>query len=399
MPAIPTLPQRWHRAETLRQAGRDIEVPEGVFTDWQNDEVREYVYARRQQRPQPTMAEIADEAGFQHWLRVARASDAQARRVRADRARGNAEYRPESDHRRWARSQRNMRTNTGAAPARQGSRPDGSLVVRRFGQEIEFNRGEHRDSVYSSEADALRLSIVNAINDAGMTARVEGYNHQTRPYWKMTTDVTVSGGELVSPIMAGDTASLDEARDVLRIVKEQGGTPGRTVGMHIHIDCTDFTTPGSRRRLIDTLAMAQSPMSQFVPRFRTTGELGNSAGLLSGSEFDILRRAVETLVPGADGRGYRRSGYVDRSRFINVESPMLKYGTVEFRGLGNTLHLGKVRVWIRICQAVVEAAKQGVVLPMNATPAEFASALVDANLLGQRAASRFVAECDRRQGR
>lgn len=391
------LPHCWHEAELLRQGGRDHPVPAGMFLDWQDDTVRQFVYELRAQTPQPTYREIAA-LGFQHWLRVARANDAYARRQRHDGARRGAPYRPGADHRRWTRSQ-NMRNNP-AAPARPNSRPDGSLTARRFGIEIEFNRRRHSPG-------SIRSNIAEALQRQNIETHVEGYHHTTRNYWKMTTDATVTGGELVSPILAGDTASLDEVRDVIRTVKAEGGETGRGVGMHVHHDATDFNTPELREHLVDVLETCEPALAAYIPESRRSGATSCGAGLMTPAEWRRVRQSVTSITPGAHPTAGHDSGNsVSRYRFFNIEAPLRKYGTIEARGLGHTLHAGKVRVWVRMGQAIMEAALRGlhpsetvsrtltVAAPL--TPQELAEFLLSHRLIGQRTADRFIAECDRR---
>jgi hypothetical protein len=280
--------------------------------------------------------------------------------------------------------------HTPAAPARPGARPDGSLVARRFGVEVEYDHPHGGN----------RHEIVAALVAQGINAQVENYNHNTRPHWKMTTDATVTGGEIVSPIMAGDTASLDEVRDVIRVVKAHGGTASRTVGMHVHHDVTDFTTPAMRARLVSNLQAAERAMGEYVLQARVQGLSSHAGRYMDDRDWAQVQREVEHLTPGSDPTGSNWSGSnVSRYSFFNVTIPMRKYGTVEFRGLGGTLNPGKVRVWIRMGQALIEASKRDIMIPAGITAVALADLLVNAGLVGRNTASRYVAECDRRMGR
>lgn len=213
---VGSLPMRFYPAATLH----GDTMPEGYWVDHNADDVQRLVYALRNMQGETRLGHesIAAALGLRHWRDSYNAARNIGRRRDGDQGRNAA---GELTWRRWNRP-RNMVRNA-AAPARDGARPDGSLVARRFGIEVEFNQGT---GGYSQRGD-----IVADLNAAGILAEVESYNHQTRPHWKMTTDATVTGGELVSPIMAGDTASLDEVRDVLRIVKARGAESTQTVGI------------------------------------------------------------------------------------------------------------------------------------------------------------------------
>lgn len=361
-------------------------VPAGVWTDHGSHRVQDLVYTLRnlQGDDRLTHEEITTVLGLRHWRDSYNAARNVGRRRDGDNGRNTA---GELTWRRWNR-QRNMR-HTPAAAARPGARADGSLVARRFGIEIEFNRG--------TGGHSQRSDILAQCTAAGIRCQEESYNHTTRPHWKMTTDATVTGGEFVSPIMAGDTASLDEVRDVIRIVRDNGGVSTSTVGMHVHHDVTDFTTADSRVNLVNMLEATEFALSRFVLADRVNGGISCGALLMRAGEWDTMRRQVVNILPGTDS-GLSNHDYsgVDRYRFFNIGTPMRKYGTVEFRGLGATLHAGKVRVWVRVGQAIVEAARQGHTMTVGVSPQEMVDTLHGWGFLGRQTADKFVAECTRR---
>lgn len=379
---VADLPTRYYPPATLH----GDTLPAGVWTDHSDIDVQAHIYMLRnlQGDARLTHEQITSVLGLRHWRDSYNGARNIGRRRDGDNGRNLA---GDLTWRRWNRP-RNMRV-TPAAPARPGSRLDGSLVARRFGVEIEFDRGT---GGYDQRENIVRDCVA-----AGIRAEIENYNHNTRAHWKMTTDATVSGGEFVSPILAGDTASLDEMRDVIRIVRSHGGVATATVGMHVHHDVSDFVTPESRQALVDTLQNVQHAMSRFVLPARINGGSSHAGHLLTDGEFDRIRTNVRNIVPGANPGTYNDSANtVSRYRFFNVEGPMNKYGTVEFRALGATLHAGKVRVWVRVGQAVIEAARQGVLFNRGCSPRELCDTLTAANLLGPRTADKFVAECTRR---
>ncbi|MCJ7755227.1 MAG: amidoligase family protein [Thermoanaerobaculales bacterium] len=365
-------------------------APDGIYVDHRDPmvesaayELRDRLLSANQGASQATLEPLATQFGLRHWRDAYNTVRNVGRRITGESGRDSD---GELRWRRW-NAPRNMR-QTPAAPARQGSRSDSSLVARRFGIEIEFNGRDY----------GIRDNIVRDLVAAGFNAQVEGYNHNTRPHWKMTTDATVTGGELVSPIMAGDTASLDEVRDCIRVVKANSGTTAIGVGMHVHHDVTDFDTATLRALLVDALQASEAAMIAYVPRNRTNGMTSHGGQALSDREWDIIRRAVPDITPGArPGNSNYQDSVVVRAAFYNITAPMWKYGTVEFRGLGATLHAGKVRVWVRMGQAIIEAARTGVEIEQGCTPAELAATLRTAGLIGATTASKFVAECERRQ--
>ena len=107
---------------------------------------------------------------------------------------------------------------------------------RTFGVEVEFfldrsrRRGAHADEV------------AQAVRNQGIECYVEGYNHMTRPHWKIVTDVSVSyeGLEIVSPILKGQEG-LEELEKVLKGLSEVGAKVNRTCGIHVHNEANDFS--------------------------------------------------------------------------------------------------------------------------------------------------------------
>ena len=162
----------------------------------------------------------------------------------------------------------------------------------------------------------------------------------------------------------------------------------------------DFTTPEMRNRLVNTLEATQHALSKYVMSERLDTYARCGATIATGAEFDSIRRSVRHMTPGQapnSSQGAGNSG--SRYRFFNIDGPMHKYGSVKFRGLGGTFHSGKVRVWVRMGQAVIEHARLGHTMPINITPEGLVDELRSHNLLGRKTGERFLAEVTRRQGR
>lgn len=375
------VPQRLYPAATIH--GDDY--PETIATDHSDPNVAAECYRLRNRQGDQRMTheEIAEHLALRCWRDSYNATRNYGRRRDGENGRntnGDLTWRA------WNQP-RNMRNNP-AAPARPGSRTNQATVTGRFGIEIEFNS----TSGYTTRSDAT-----HALTAQGVRIVEESYNHTVRDHWKMTTDATVTGGECVSPIMAGDTASLDEVRDVLRAIKDAGGTTGRNVGMHVHHDCTDFTTSEAREHLVDVLRATEAAMGAYVMQARVSPGLSCGAAFMNDREWDIVRSDVQNITPGANPRSWQEYGNVSRYRFFNIVGPLNKYGTVEMRGLGATLHAGKVRVWVRMGQALIEYARRGLTFDHNPTPEELVDTLRGHNLIGQRTGTKFLSEVARRR--
>lgn len=224
--------------------------------------------------------------------------------------------------------------------------PDGRC---RFGIEVEFNSGNRHD-------------IMNLLQRNGMPVLDTGYTHEVVRYWKMTTDASVTGGELVSPIMAGDDASIEQVRQAIRLVKQGGGVTGAGVGMHVHLDVTQFTS-AQLKALAKNLRRAEKFFASFVPEHRYNDT--NWTRLMTVHEWDTLDNWLDDVDMRERSRNREnriRSCPIDRYRAFNFNA-LLTYGTVECRLLGHTLNTIKVRTWIRVLQAMIEASRQRRAVP------------------------------------
>lgn len=220
----------------------------------------------------------------------------------------------------------------------------------RFGVEVEFNGGD-------------RHSIAVALQRAGIACLDQGYGHDVQRYWKMTTDSSVTGGECVSPILSGSDASIDQARHVLRIVKDNGGSTGRNVGLHVHLDVTPFGTP-ELKALAHNLRRAQMFFAGFCPQHRyERDDQGFSDGwakLMTDQQWDAVQNWVSEISPIEIRRSREnRAGSCPTERYVAFNfNSLLTYGTIECRLLGHTLNTIKFRTWVRTLQAVMEASRQ-----------------------------------------
>jgi hypothetical protein len=226
----------------------------------------------------------------------------------------------------------------------------------RFGVEVEFNNGD-------------RHNISVALQRAGIACIDTGYTHEVARYWKMTTDSSVTGGECVSPILSGDDASIEQARHVLRLVKEHGGCTGKNVGLHVHVDVTPFGTR-ELKALAHNLRRSQMFFAGFCPdhRYKRPGDDDSGDGwakLLTDDDWDAIQEWVADISPIEVHRSREnreRSCPVERFVAFNFNS-LLTYGTIEVRLLGHTLNTIKFRTWVRTLQAVMEASRQGKRMP------------------------------------
>lgn len=122
---------------------------------------------------------------------------------------------------------------------------------RKFGIEIEaYNCSRER--------------LARELREAGIEVTVEGYNHTTRPHWKLVTDSSLNGNdtfELVSPILVGE-AGLRELEKVCWVLDLCDVKVNESCGLHVHIDAAGFSMATWRN-----LALSYKHLEPVIDRF------------------------------------------------------------------------------------------------------------------------------------
>lgn len=118
-----------------------------------------------------------------------------------------------------------------------------------FGIEIEFDAGSgYENGEWDDDADSYTDSaLAQTFFDRGWTPSPHQeeyharYNSTSRSHqggWRFEQDGSVSGGEMISPILTDTQETWNTLRDVIQTVKDHGGVASRQVGAHVHVDTT-----------------------------------------------------------------------------------------------------------------------------------------------------------------
>lgn len=217
---------------------------------------------------------------------------------------------------------------------------------------------------FGVEIEAFGISrqrAAQAITQAGYDALVEGYNHNVRPHWKVTTDASISNGfEVVSPVLQGEQG-VKAVRDVCKALVRAGAKVDRRCGLHVHVS-VDGLGIVDLRNLMARYIRHEETIDKIMPRSRR----GNSneycrsnAQALGGldqfrnnnfrsiDEFtEIFRSCVRRNVFVSDARHVK----------LNILS-VIRQGTVEFRQHSGTVNATKATNWVRFCVNFVEQSK------------------------------------------
>jgi hypothetical protein len=190
------------------------------------------------------------------------------------------------------------------------------------------------------------------LSEAGIDARHEGYNHQTRNHWKVVYDASVSGGlEVVSPILRGE-AGIEEMMKVMRVLVANDFKVNANTGFHVHFGVKqsdlkmlknfaknyiryepvfDYMTGPSRRRNKNSLLKSHSGGGSKARIDRRFENIDNATSI------NEVAYAIQR------GDRYYKLNYVVHSR----------QGTIEIRHLGGTINPVKAANWVRFLDALM----------------------------------------------
>jgi len=193
----------------------------------------------------------------------------------------------------------------------------------------------------------------HALRNAGITCENNGYNHTTRPVWKVVTDASLHSRngscEVVSPVLSGSDG-LTEVRTVMKVLRDAGARINESCGMHIHIG-VDQLTQGHQARIIKAYGAWQWAMTAWILERRVNGN------------WSQLRSTNATTALASDWAASNDRRYLagrhDRYYALNVAS-FQRHGTFEFRSHHGSLNGQNATAWIAMHLAFIDACKHTV---------------------------------------
>lgn len=245
-----------------------------------------------------------------------------------------------------------------------------SSAGRRFGVEIELVGLN-----VTAAVDALVAAGINAYTPVGQ------YNHATPApgSWKVVYDGSVYGGaEVVSPPLSGE-AGFAEVRRVVDALRAAGARVNGSCGLHVHHEATDLTGD-QLGAVVEFYARHQQVLDSFVARSRRAAARAPYCAPLAAREVTAIVSRLRTIT-ATDASGKisqaRVAGIGDRPsaryRTVNVYS-FGNYGTLEFRQHQGTLNGRKIEAWVRLGQAIIDAAAAAATVRSDAFLADLVSA-------------------------
>jgi hypothetical protein len=205
-----------------------------------------------------------------------------------------------------------------------------------------------------------KIAINTALNAAGIICHIEGYNHETRPHWKIVSDASLSGDmtfELVSPILEG-VNGLEQVMTVGNVLEQIGAKVNKSCGLHVHIDGRDLTVP-QLSRVCKMWLKYESCFDSIVPESRRNNPFCKAIRAKFAS-LEAAFKAIDGAVRVRDLTQVMNSDrnstvYTSRYHKFNLES-MARHGTVEFRQHSGTVNGLKMVNWVKLVGGFVETA-------------------------------------------
>lgn len=194
-------------------------------------------------------------------------------------------------------------------------------MLSRAGIEIEFALDHPLDQV------------VQRLDEQGLDAQQEEYNHQVRDHWKVTTDSSC-GYELVSPILT--EATVRSVTPAMRSVANAGGYITDSCGLHVHIEL-----PGMDRDYGLLVAGLYHDAYEMLTPLFTEERLHNEYAQFVDDRDDWLGFILD-----------------ERYSAVNLQA-VYRQGTVEFRQHQGTLNARRAFAWVSTCDALTSEAVNG----------------------------------------
>lgn len=213
-------------------------------------------------------------------------------------------------------------------------------------------------------------TIVRKFRENGLDVQAEGYNHQTRNYWKLVPDGSISaqtgdslrgdsGIECVSPVLNGKKGIVD-IKKAIRSLVGAGASINKSVGYHAHFGIAGLSIEHLRNLLynyrgfepiIDTImlenrrgAVNSSSESQWAKSLYRRFPNENDFWQLLESCQSVSD--IQSRVFGNDR--YQKTNLMAYSR----------YGTIEFRQHGGTLEEDTIIYWLYWLHFLIQVSKR-----------------------------------------
>lgn len=202
-----------------------------------------------------------------------------------------------------------------------------------------------------------RSKVLTAIRAKGIRIEDESYNHDTRGWWKIVSDSSVSGEngfEIVSPILEGQ-AGLEELKKVCEALTEVRAKINKSCGMHVHFDASQMGISEVKNLMLN-YATYEKHIDSILPNSRR----GNTNTYCQSLQNDKAKIEAATSIREL------ATNIGTRYRKINLKS-FVRHGSIEFRQHSGTIEFEKIKNWVLFLHNLVDFSKKKKVEQNEAT--------------------------------
>jgi len=218
-----------------------------------------------------------------------------------------------------------------------------------FGIEIEF---DGPDSGYLESARLAGELCARMFTEYNYRMDYHSLSHETQT-WRYEDDMTVTGGEVISPILHDTPRDWDSLGQVIDIITAHGGNgSSRNAGGHIHLDTSSF---GNDIRVWQRFFTIYHAFDDVITRlasnpFRNGRHRGYNYTHLSTPytyPHDINAAAFRNMINHYSDRGSINTSSV---------SPVTGNGHIEFRIWDGSADMAVIQTHVKIVCAIRDAA-------------------------------------------
>ncbi len=235
----------------------------------------------------------------------------------------------------------------------------GGLSLRRpFGVEVEFAL----DHLGWKERPAVIRRIGEALFEAGLTeSAVKGGRHQyaSSQKWRYETDISVTGAEVVSPVLRDNAKSWAELDKVIQIIQAHGGHVSLSTGAHVHVGTGDFGRDLARYAALKNLVELFFPQLKELSADPARGvHRGDHATKNVLTKREVFRTFEEAISPYQKVDKLSKTG-LQRDQRVALHLKYVSGGAdshPELRFPDQTLDLAANQAQVKLALAVVDLA-------------------------------------------
>lgn len=232
-------------------------------------------------------------------------------------------------------------------------------ITRKFGVEMEMR------TVRTNGASLSGLEVYHALAAAcAMPVSGDGtrYYHSEGGRWDVKSDSSC-GLEVAAPaLMMNADRHCEELRQGCRAIAALMPRVDRTCGLHVHVDCSDFTWQ-QLQALISLWCRYEPFFYSLVPPSRRTNRYcrpfrKHDATVPDSTQWVSVQRIMNATAE-AEMRAVL-SAYgtsVARESGLNITG-WFRHGRVEFRLHSGTVDYDKIRNWVSLLLALVQRVKE-----------------------------------------